>query len=170
VLIGTGEHRFAFLRTGGLIARRQEARPYDFGRVAGKERMDPGGLLDAGGNLGLAFGDGPARQDADAAIDVAPGRNARGPVSAFDDAGIEIERVVDFAKEAMVLRALVPLRLEAFEALDQVVGGLDGIRARTGARDVDGQSRTFRRNQITPTWARISFPSVGSGSRQASAR
>jgi hypothetical protein len=40
----------------------------------------------------------------------------------------------------MGLCALVPFGLQSFEALYQVIGSLDGIRARAGARDVNGQS------------------------------
>src|SRR6186713_3141404 len=102
--------------------------------------MGPGGLLDAGDDLGLAVGDGPTRQDADATIDVAPCGNARSPVAALDDTRVEIERMVELAEMAMGFGALVPFGLQPFEGLDQMKGGLDRIRSGAGARDVDRQA------------------------------
>src|SRR6187402_178604 len=94
-------------------------------------------------DLGLGVGDLPAGQDANAAIDIAPGWDAGGPVTALDDSRVEIERMIDRLERGMRLGAPVPLGFETFELLDQMNGGLDRIRASPGARDMDGYPAHF---------------------------
>ena len=85
------------------------------------------GCGDAGKNLVLAIGDRPARQDRDATVDVAPGRHARGPVAALDDARIEIDRMHQRLEMAIGLGALVPLLFQLLQGVDQVIGRGDGV-------------------------------------------
>lgn len=63
-------------------------------------------------NLLLVIGDRPARQHGNPAIDVAPGRHAGGPVAALDDAGVEVDGMVQRLEVTIGFRALVPLDLE----------------------------------------------------------
>ncbi len=119
-------------RFGGflqLIAFRQEAGPFHAGRVVGKEAMIARRRRDAGQNLVLAIGHRPARQDRDPAIDVAPGRHAGGPVAAFDDAGVEVDRMRHRLEMMIGLGALVPFDLELFQRVDQMIGCGDGVGA-----------------------------------------
>src|SRR5262249_35659600 len=98
------------------------------------------GRRHAGENLLLAIGDRPAGQDRDAAVDVAPGRHAGGPVAALDDAGIEVDRVFYRLEVTVGPGALVPLDLELLQRVDQMIGRRDRIRAGARMRYVHGKA------------------------------
>ena len=56
--IGRGAHRLAFVSVGHFETRRQvKSDQTTSGGVVGEERMGPGGLCDAGDDLGLAVGE-----------------------------------------------------------------------------------------------------------------
>src|SRR6266851_6160727 len=81
-------------------------------------------------NLGLAVGDRPARQYRDPAIDIAPCRHAGGPIAAFDDAGIEVDRVFHRLEMEIAPDALVPFGLEFFQRVNEMIGsGSNAITA-----------------------------------------
>src|SRR4051794_11178813 len=94
----------------------------------------------AGQNFVLTVLHRPARQDSDAAIDVAPCRHAGRPVAALDDAWIEIDRVAHSLEMAVAFRALVPGGLELLQCMDQVIGGGDRIRSGAGLEHVHGMA------------------------------
>ena len=92
---------------------------------------------DAGEYLGLRVRDRPARQDRNPAIDVAPGRHAGSPVTAFDDSGIEIDRMRQCLEMAIAFGALVPFGLELLQAANQMKGRGDRIRAGSRLEHMD---------------------------------
>ena len=126
-------------RFGGIhefIAFREKARPFHLRRIVGEEAVVARGGRHAGQNFLLAFGNRPARQHRDPAIDVAPGRHAGRPVAALDDPGIEVERMGDRVEMAIGLGALVPVGLELLQRVDQIIGRHDRIGADAGLENV----------------------------------
>src|SRR5215210_731173 len=91
-------------------------------------------------DFGLAIRYRPARQYRDPAIDVAPGRHAGSPVAAFDNAGVEVDRMGHGLEMPVVLGALVPFGLELFQRVNEMVGRHDRVRARAGFEHVHGMS------------------------------
>ena len=89
--------------------------------------MITGGGRNTRQNLGLRVRNRPARQDRDPAIDVTPGRHAGGPVTAFDDSGIEIDRMRQCLEMAIAFGTPVPFGLELMQAADQMKGRGDRV-------------------------------------------
>src|SRR3974390_2334137 len=94
--------------------------------------------------LGLTLGDRPARQDRDPAIDVAPGRHAGSPIPALDDAGIEVDRMRQGLEVPIASRALIPIGLELFKGVDEMVGRGDRVRAAARLEHMHGMAAYFQ--------------------------
>src|SRR5258708_35084964 len=117
------------------VTLRLEAVIDDLRRIVGEEAVGPRGVADRRLDLALGRGDLLAGIDGDADVEDAPGRHARRPVSAFDPADIEIDRVLDRLIGRVVLAPRIPRLFEPVQRLYDWEGGLDRVGA--GARLAD---------------------------------
>src|SRR5215472_6229510 len=145
-----------------------EAVIMDLRRVVGEEAVLARRLGDRPLDLPAHLGQIHAGKEADAHIEGAPGRHARGPVAADDLADHEVDGMV-VAGEGRVL-LLVPARLEAVESLDQGPAGLDGVGAGAGIGDMHRAAADLDLEPHHATWAAPSRLALGSGMMAASAR
>ena len=137
-LVRRAERRHRVLAVVEHVAIGQEAVPHEFGRRVGEERVvrrrAPHRRLD----LRLRRGDVLARQDGDAAIEVAPGGHARRPVPAGDPAQIEVDGTIDLREMRLRPRASVPFRRQRIERIDERIGAADCVRSGARVGDMHG--------------------------------
>ena len=107
--------------------------------------------------------------DGRAHVEFAPGRHRRRPVPAFDLADIEVDGMLQVFEMTMAMTLFVPPGFDAPQRLDRGVGGIDRVEAIGHFARMRGVPWTRTLNQSTPTLARTSMFSSGSGMITASA-